>query len=178
MITIHSCIGRVRRDGALGSYNRGIMKRLLIIPALLLAVACHATDGPYDERADARANIREALAQAATTGVPVLVVFGANWCGDCKILDMAMKQGASAPFFAREFKVVKVDVGRFNRNVDVAEAYGVPLSKGIPAVVILSPANKVIYVTRAGELADAGSMGETGIYDFFRKVTPPAKTGT
>jgi hypothetical protein len=28
--------------------------------------------------------------------------------------------GASAAFFAREFKVVKVDVGRFNRNVEIA----------------------------------------------------------
>ncbi len=154
------------------------MKRLLLFCALLFAIACHAADGPYDESADAKAQIKDALAQSATTGVPVLVVFGANWCADCKILDMAMKQGPSAPYFAREFKVVKVDVGRFNRNVDVAAAYGVPLKNGIPAVAILSPANKVLYVTKAGELADARTMGETGIYEFFRNVTPAAKTKT
>ena len=151
------------------------MKRLLVIPALLFALACHAADGPYDESANAKAQIKDALAQSATTGVPVLVVFGANWCADCKILDLAMKQGASAPFFAREFKVVKVDVGRFNHNVDIAQSYGVPLKNGIPAVVILSPQSEVLYVTRAGELADARSMGENGIYEFLRKVTPPAK---
>ena len=154
------------------------MKRLLVIPALLFALACHAADGPYDESANAKAQIKDALAQSATTGVPVLVVFGANWCADCKILDLAMKQGASAPFVAREFKVVKVDVGRFNRNVDIAESFGVPLKNGIPAVVILSPASQVLYVTKAGELADARTMGETGIYEFLRKVTPAAKTRT
>ena len=148
------------------------MKRLLVIPALVLAMACHAADGPYDESADARAEIKQALSQATKAGVPVLVIFGANWCGDCKVLDMALKEGASAQFVAREFKVVKVDVGKFDRNVGIAESYGVPLKSGIPAVVILSPANQVLYVTRAGELADARNMGENGIYQFFRKVTP------
>jgi len=148
------------------------MKRLLVIPALVLAMACHAADGPYNESADARAEIKQALSQATKAGVPVLVIFGANWCGDCKVLDMALKEGASAQFVAREFKVVKVDVGKFDRNVGIAESYGVPLKNGIPAVVILSPANQVLYVTRAGELADARNMGENGIYQFFRKVTP------
>jgi thioredoxin 1 len=149
------------------------MKRLLALPLLLVALACHAGDGPYNEVADARQDIRQALAQAAQSGKSVIVVFGANWCGDCKVLDIAMKQGASAPLVAREFNVVKVDVGRFDRNVAIAESYGVPLKNGIPAVVILSPANQVLYVTRAGELADARNMGETGIYQFLQKVTPP-----
>ena len=154
------------------------MNRLLAIPMLLFVLASHAADGPYNEAADARNEIRLALADAAQSGKSVIVVFGANWCGDCKVLDLAMKQGSSAAFVAREFRVVKVDVGRFDRNVAVAESYGVPLKKGIPAVVILSPANKVLYVTRAGELADARAMGENGIYDFLRKVTPRTGTGT
>jgi len=152
------------------------MQRLLVIPLLIFALASHAADGPYNEAADAQQEIRQALADAAQSGKSVIVVFGANWCGDCKVLDLAMKQGSSAAFVAREFRVVKVDVGRFDRNVAVAESYGVPLKNGIPAVVILSAANKVLYVTRAGELADARSMGENGIYDFLRKVTP--RTGT
>ena len=154
------------------------MKRLLAIPLFLFVLAVHAADGPYNEAADARQEIRQALADAAQTGKSVIVVFGANWCGDCKVLDIAMKQGSSAAFVAREYRVVKVDVGRFDRNVAVAESYGVPLKNGIPAVVILSPANKILYVTRAGELADARSMGENGIYEFLHKVTPRAGTGS
>ena len=148
------------------------MKKLLTAIALMVALTCQAADTMYDENADAKAEIKQALAQAATTGVPVLVIFGANWCGDCKILDMAIKQGASAPLVAREFRVVKVNVGRFDRNVDIAQSYGVPLKNGIPAVVVLSPKNQVLYVTREGELADARNMGENGIYEFFSEVAP------
>ena len=151
------------------------MKQLLTVLALMVALTCQAADLAYDETADARAEIRQALAQAATSGVPVLVVFGANWCGDCRILDMAIKQGQSAPLVAREFKVVKVNVGRFDRNVDIAQAYGVPLKSGIPAVAVLSPENQVLYVTREGELADARNMGENGIYEFFKRITTGLK---
>jgi thioredoxin 1 len=150
--------------------------RVIVATALLLgAVASQAATTPYNEGADARAEIRAALGEASKANVPVLVVFGANWCGDCKVLDIAFKSGASAPLIRKNFKVVKVDVGRFNRNVDIAEAYGVPLKSGIPAVAVLSARGEVLYATRGGELADARNMGDKAIYEFFAKVSAPAK---
>lgn len=146
------------------------MKRLAAFAALFLSLAVSAADMPYDEAADAKADIRAALADAKKANVPVLVVFGANWCGDCKMLDRAFKSGRNAQF-ARDFRIVKVDVARFTKNVDVAEAYGVPLKKGIPAVAVLGPDGQVRYATKAGELADARKMGEDGIYEFFRGVS-------
>jgi len=151
------------------------MKRSLAFAALLLCLAAQGAQFPYDETADAKADIRQALSQAAQARVPVLVVFGANWCGDCKMLDKEMKEGTSAPLIAREFRVVKVDVGKFDRNLDVAESYGVPLKKGIPAVAVLSPDNKAVFATRAGELADARKMGESGVYEFFKKISADMK---
>lgn len=139
------------------------------------AIAAPAAAGLYDEAADAKADIVATLAEAQRAKVPVIVVFGANWCGDCKMLDMAFKTGASAPLIAEKFKVVKVNVGRFDRNVDVAESYGVPLKSGIPAVAILSTQGKVTYATRAGELADARKMGDDGVYEFFKKVAAAGK---
>ena len=117
-------------------------------------------------------------AEVTALGASVLIVFGANWCGDCRILDMAMKQEPTAALVAREFRVVKVDVGRFDRNVDVANAYGVPLKSGIPAIAIVSPRNDVLYATRAGELADARKMGDAGIHAFFRRAAAAVKPGT
>ncbi|HSY16920.1 MAG TPA: thioredoxin family protein [Candidatus Acidoferrales bacterium] len=141
---------------------------------LFIALAVTAADAPYNETADARLEIRQALA-ASPTNNPVIIVFGANWCGDCKMLDMAMKTGSSAPLLAKDFKIVKINVGRFDKNVDVAKSYGVPLEKGIPAVAIVSPKNGVLYVTKEGELANARKMGEDGIYEFFKKVTASTK---
>ena len=145
---------------------------------LLAVVAAAAADSPYNETADAKLDIRQALTQATAAKTPVIVVFGANWCGDCKMLDAAITHGASAPLLSRDFKIVKVNVGHFDKNLDVAQSYGVPLKKGIPAVVIISAGNQVLYATRDGELSNAREMGDNGIYQFFKRVTassPPGK---
>ena len=146
------------------------MHKALALTTLLCAAQALAADAPYDEKADARADIRATLLAAQQAKVPVLVVFGANWCGDCKMLDTAFKTGASAPLMAKNFRIVKVDVGRFDRNVDIATGYGVPLKSGIPAVAVLAADGRVLYATAGGELADARKMGDAGVLDFFTKV--------
>src|SRR6266853_1638354 len=125
---------------------------LLLLGALLAAIAV-AAPLPYDESADAKAAVQQALAAAKESRIPVFVIFGANWCEDCRALDRAIKSGKIAELLAREFKVVKVDIGNFDRNLDLVAAYGNPIKKGIPAAVVLSPDNEVLYATRAGELA-------------------------
>jgi thioredoxin 1 len=81
-----------------------------------------------------------------------------------------LKSEKNAALMAQEFRVVKVDVGRFDRNLDIANTYGNPIKKGIPAAVVISPKGDLIYATRAGELADARGMSESGVYDFFKQA--------
>src|SRR5215831_15630015 len=117
------------------------MKAFCTLLFMFMTAAALAGDGPYDESADAKLDIKNAL--SAATNTPIVVVFGANWCGDCRALDKAMKHGASASLLERDFRTIKVDVGHFDKNVDVARSYGVPLSNGIPAIAIVSSTSKV-----------------------------------
>ena len=151
------------------------MIRFWIVAVAMLAAltAMAQTPAPvpawrgYDEAADARADIEQGRAQAAASGKRVLVVFGANWCGDCRVLDTAMKQGRLKALMDGRYVVVKVDVARFDKNVDIAQRYGVPLKKGIPTVAVLAADGSVSFVTAGGELADARSMGEDALLRFF-----------
>ncbi|HEY8053011.1 MAG TPA: thioredoxin family protein [Steroidobacteraceae bacterium] len=149
-----------------------IMNRFpgLIALALLVGTAsagtASAAEWPYNEKADAAADVRQALKSAQANHRKVLLVFGANWCKDCRDLDAAM-HGSSARLIEGKFEVVKIDVGNFNKNLSLVEHYGDPIKKGIPAVVELSADDQVIYATKGGELADARKMGEQGIYDFL-----------
>jgi len=146
-------------------------KWLSFVAATWVSFSVLGAQLPYDEHADAHAALQQGLEQARTQGKEVLLVFGANWCKDCRELDKAL-HGRSASLIDSRFVVVKVDVGNFDKNLDVQKQYGYPTGKGIPSAVVLSPDDKVIYATRAGELADARHMGEEGIYDFFAKVVP------
>ncbi len=124
---------------------------------------------PYDTAADPQQDLVAAMTEARKTGKRVLVVFGANWCPDCRVLDHEFHAGGkTAELVAARYEVVKVDVGDFDRNLDFAKLYGEPIRKGIPSVVVVTPQNQVVYQTEAGELADARSMGVDGIYTFFK----------
>jgi len=147
--------------------------KILCTLLCFVALSAAAADKPYDESADAKTDIKQALATASN--MPVIVVFGANWCPDCLALNKAMKDGASAALLKKDFKIVKVDVGHFDKNLEVAESYGVPVKKGIPAVAILSPKGDVLYLTKDGELSHARTMSDDGIYQFFKKVAAAAQ---
>ena len=126
---------------------------------------------PYDEAADPHRDLQNALVHAKKSGKRVLVVFGANWCPDCRLLDREFHAGGkTAELVGSHYEIVKVDVGRFDRNLDFAKLYGEPIKKGIPSVVVVTSTNQVVYQTRAGELADARGMGGDGIYKFFKTM--------
>lgn len=118
-----------------------------------------AAPQPDDDWADAKADIQRALAQADQAQVPVLVGLG-----------LALTTGSSGPLVERHFEVGKVNVGRFDRNTDIAASDGVPLKKDLPAVAVPGPNGQSTHATRAGELADARALGERGIHDVFAKA--------
>lgn len=129
-----------------------------------------SAERPYDESLDANAAMAHTLREAAEQHQHVLVIFGANWCDDCRALDAALHQPAMVAALKGRFKVVKVDVGNFNRNLDLTARYGDPIRNGIPAAVMLSADGRVRYATKAGELANARRMGPDGIARFFEGV--------
>jgi thioredoxin 1 len=147
------------------------MHRFAICLLAVLSYAAHAEPLPYDESADAKAAVHQALVAATSRHVPTLIVFGANWCEDCRALDKALQKAPSAALIAGSFSMVKVDVGNFDRNLDLAKKYGNPIEKGIPAAVVVSEDGRILYTTKLGELANARLMSETGVYDFFKRVS-------
>jgi thiol-disulfide isomerase/thioredoxin len=151
---------------------------MLVLLSLLFSVHVFAADLPYDTTANANADVSHALARAKATHTPVLLIFGANWCEDCRALNGALKTGRNAALIKHEFQVVKIDVGNFDRNLDIAKRYGNPIQKGIPAAVIVSADDKMLYSTKAGELSNARRMNADGVYGFFKQAIATAKSGS
>ena len=125
--------------------------------------------GEYEESADAEADVVAALSAAAADGKPVLVDFGADWCPDCVVLGKLAGKPQVAPLLAK-FHVVSVDVGEFDRNLDIAEELTVDLrTSGIPALVVLDARGKVRTVTNDGSFAKARSMNADDVATFLTK---------
>lgn len=116
--------------------------------------------GPYDRRADAQADIGRAVEQARRDHRQVLVIFGANWCPDCRRLDADLQQPALGAPVGERFVVVKVDVGRFDRNGRVVNQLGNPVDRGIPALALLDGSGRQIGSVTGPQLATLRQSGE------------------
>ncbi|MEW6225463.1 MAG: thioredoxin family protein [Chloroflexota bacterium] len=123
----------------------------------------------YDPTADPAADIAAAMAAAAADGKPILLDFGADWCPDCIVLARMFEMPAFAEYLAG-VHVVRIDVGFWDHNLDVSAAYGDPISVGIPAVVLVSPAGEVLGSTADGRLASAASMTPEAVLAVLRSL--------
>jgi len=126
----------------------------------------------YPADADARAEIREALAQAAKKHHRVLVVFGADWCYDCHVLDLAFHGEDLAPIVAKNYEVVHIDIGEGNKNQDVMKDYQVPMEKGIPAIAVLDHSGKLLFSQKDGEFEKARSLDHKTLLAFLNQWKP------
>ena len=121
----------------------------------------------YPAAADAKKEIDVALKSAAIDHKRVLLVFGANWCYDCHVLDRALHDGAAGQIVKESFLQVHVDIGEANKNLDLAKQYKIPLEKGVPAIAILGSDGKLLYSSGDGEFEAARRMMKKDLVAFL-----------
>ena len=154
------------------------MKKLVLILVLLFSFnGWSITDyEPYDENADALENISMALKNAKLENKYVLLQMGGNWCPDCRTLGEYFSRPDIKQWLDNRLILVSVDVGEWNRNLDIVEEYGNPISEGIPALVLLNSNDEVMLATLAGELASARSMSKDDLVEWLQyKIDPLIK---
>lgn len=96
---------------------------------------------------DAARAIAAAQAAAKKDGRHVLLDFGADWCPDCRVLGGLFEDPAVAPVVAANFHVVRIDVGRRDKNAELVSKYGGTSAEWIPAVVVLGPDGSTVAIT-------------------------------
>jgi len=124
---------------------------------------------------NARGEIHEALTRAAKVRKRVLVVFGADWCYDCHVLDKAFQRQDIAAVLRPSFEVVHVDVGEGNKNQDLMNEYDVPMKRGIPAIAVLDSSGKLLFSQKNGEFERARALGPEDLLEFLKKWKPQVR---
>lgn len=121
---------------------------------------------------NAHAEIAQALKLATQQHKRVLVVFGANWCYDCHVLDLAFHRPDVAAVLGPNFEVVHVDVGEYDKNLDIMQQFQVPKERGIPAIAVLGSDGKLLYSQKGGEFEKARSLSPEDVLAFLNQWKP------
>jgi thiol:disulfide interchange protein len=128
--------------------------------------------GLYGAHADANKEIQEALTRAVSEHRRVLLVFGADWCYDCHVLDHALHEGDPGKIVDAKYLLVHVDIGEGAKNGELVRQYKIPLEKGVPAVAVLDEDGKLLYSSGEGEFEAARRMLKKDLVKFLTRWKP------
>ncbi len=70
------------------------------------------------------------------------------------------------PWLDGHFVTVMIDVGRRNKNLDIAQKYGVSV-EGLPAVGVLTADGKLLNAGKVTALANARSWSQQAVVDLI-----------
>jgi thiol-disulfide isomerase/thioredoxin len=123
---------------------------------------------PYDEAANADATVDAAFARAEKDHKLVLIDLGGNWCPDCIVLTNLMRLAPMQRFIAEHYDVAMVDVGRFDKNLQIPARFGITKRlEGVPSVLIATPEGKLVNPGHISALSDARHMTPQSIADWL-----------
>jgi thioredoxin-related protein len=127
----------------------------------------------YPANADAHAEIKEAEERATKAHKRLLLVFGANWCFDCHVLDLAFQRPDLAPIVETNYEVVHIDLGpEEEKNADLVKQYEIPLNKGVPALAVAESDGKLVVSQKNGEFEDARALSPEALAEFLNRWKP------
>lgn len=146
------------------------ISRYLVSPVLLSWALVAAADYGYDPDADPAVTYQAALQKSGGEEKLVLLVFGSEWCPDCRSLNKKLGQAPLAATIEDHFVVAHVDVGNWDKNMAFTEQFGEPVAQGIPSIAIVAPNGSVLYVSEAGEFASARSAELPALDGWFKDM--------
>jgi hypothetical protein len=130
----------------------------------------------YPADVDAHAELKKAEETAAKAHKRILMVFGANWCFDCHVLDLAFHGPELSPILNANYEVIHIDLGPDGKkNADLVQQFDIPLDKGVPAMAIAESNGKLVVSQKNGEVEDARQLDPGVLADFLNKWKPQAQ---
>ena len=124
---------------------------------------------PYDEKVVDSLQLDEFIDLSISRGKQPVVIFGGNWCPDCRILEGTLAMPTIKKFLQQHYQVMHIDIGRYDRNMDLMDHLKIESKKGVPRVVILDLEKNIMNSSTSSEWTTARDRKQQEIYNYFQK---------
>ena len=124
---------------------------------------------PYDEKVIDSLQLDEFIDLSISRGKQPVVIFGGNWCPDCRILEGTLAMPTIKKFLQQHYQVMHIDIGRYDRNMDLMDHLNIESKKGVPRVVILDLEKNIMNSSTSSEWTTARDRKQQEIFDYFQK---------
>jgi thiol-disulfide isomerase/thioredoxin len=124
---------------------------------------------PYDEKVVDSLALDEFIDKSISRGKQPVIIFGGNWCPDCRILEGTLAMPTIKKFLQQHYQVMHIDIGRYDRNMELMDHLNIESKKGVPRVVILDLEKNIVNSSTSSEWTTARDRKQQEIYNYFQK---------
>lgn len=124
---------------------------------------------PYNEKEIESLKLDRFIDLTIDKGKQPVIIFGGNWCPDCRILEGTLAMPTIKKFIDQHYQIMHIDIGRYDRNMELMNHLNIESKKGVPRVVILDLEKNIVNSSTSSEWTTARDRKQQEIYNYFQK---------
>ena len=88
--------------------------------------------------------IQEFIQRTIKSNKQPIVIFGANWCPDARLLEGVIQLPTVKNFLVKNANILNIDVGNYEMNTELFSFFDKNIEEGIPRVFIMDIKGKTL----------------------------------
>ena len=125
---------------------------------------------PYDGKVYSINDLNKFINTTIQSDKQPILIFGANWCPDCRIFSGTMNIPKIKSYIDKNFQILYIDVKRYEINMELMEEYGIPSAEGIPRVLVFDKNKNLLNNSNTTEWRTARDRSSQEIFNFFQEM--------
>ena len=129
---------------------------------------------PYSGALVTQKTLEEFIKKTIDQNKQPIVIFGANWCPDARLLEGVMRLPAVKDFLERNTNILNIDVGDYEINTALFKMFDKNIQDGIPRVFIMNRMGQNINLHVNETMREARELSIQDIFDYFQEFVVEA----
>ena len=125
---------------------------------------------PYDGKVYSEDDLNKFISSTIYKEKQPILIFGANWCPDCRIFSGTINIPKIKSFIDDNFEILYIDVKRYEINMSLMEEYGIEPAEGIPRVLVFDKNKRLLNSANTTEWRTARDRSTQEIFNFFQEM--------
>ena len=124
---------------------------------------------PYSGAMVAQEELEEFIEKTLGQNKQPIIIFGANWCPDARLLEGVMRLPTVKSFLERNANILNIDVGNYEINTALFKMFDKNIQDGIPRVFIMNKMGQNINLHVNEAMRKARELSIQDIFNYFQE---------
>ncbi len=125
---------------------------------------------PYNGEIYSKNDIENFLVSSISKSKQPIIIFGGNWCPDCRILEGTLQLPTIKKYMIKHYKIMHVDIGRYDKNMNLISYFKIPEEEGVPRILVFDNKKNILNMDSTQEWRTARDRNKQEIFNYFESL--------